>query len=362
MQDYASIKEKFYSLEKKVTQLSQRGDFDSLKPLLSEYNRLKEIVKKIEQLEDARRYLRELEEMLEEDPSLRDEIEEEIESTRGNIESLEKEIRRLLIPRDPNYDSNVILEIRAGAGGEEAALFAADLLRMYMKYAEKQGWKVSITHAHETDLGGYKEVVLLIEGKGAYGKLKYEGGVHRVQRIPITETGGRIHTSTVSVVVMPEYQDTSDVEINPDDLKIETMRASGAGGQHVNKTESAVRITHVPTGIVVHVQDERSQHQNKAKALRILKSKLKELKEREKREKLGQIRRSMVGSMERSEKIRTYNWPQNRVTDHRLSGEEKNYSLEKIMEGDLDELLENLEKLAISELEKEMAEAESPSD
>ncbi len=354
MEEFSAVLEKYRKLEEEVTRLSQEGNFDRLKEILPEYNRLKEAVSRIKELEEALSYVEELEGMAEEDPSLREEIEVELDETRRRIESLRREIRSLLIPRDPNYDSNVILEIRAGAGGEEAALFAADLLRMYVRYAEKKGWKVSITHAHETDLGGYKEVAVLIEGKGAYGRLKYEGGVHRVQRIPVTETGGRIHTSTVSVVVMPEYQDTSDVEIKPDDLKIETMRASGAGGQHVNKTESAVRITHIPTGIVVHVQDERSQHQNKAKALRILKSKLKELKEREKREKLGEIRRSMVGTMERSEKIRTYNWPQNRVTDHRLSGDEKNYPLDRIMEGDLDELLDNLEKLALAEMEQEV--------
>ena len=354
MEEFASVLEKYRKLEEEVTRLSQEGNFDKLKEILPEYNRLKEAASRIRELEGALSYVEELEGMAEEDPSLREEIESELEETRRKIESLRKEIKSLLIPRDPNYDSNVILEIRAGAGGEEAALFAADLLRMYVRYAEKKGWKVSVTHAHETDLGGYKEVAVLIEGKGAYGRLKYEGGVHRVQRIPVTEAGGRIHTSTVSVVVMPEYQDTSDVEIKSDDLKIETMRASGAGGQHVNKTESAVRITHIPTGIVVHVQDERSQHQNKAKALRILKSKLKELKEREKREKLGEIRRSMVGTMERSEKIRTYNWPQNRVTDHRLSGDEKNYPLDRIMEGDLDELLDNLEKLALAEMEQEV--------
>jgi len=342
--DFDKILERYNELEEKLYKLSSENKIDELKEVAKEYEDLKEIVKKIKAYKDLEKYLNELIELkeIEKDPKLKSEISQEIENTKIKIEKLEIEIKELLKPKDPNDELNAIVEIRAGAGGDEAGIFAGDLFRMYSKYAEKKGWKVSVIDAHENDYGGYKEIVFIVEGKGAYGRLKYEGGVHRVQRVPITEASGRIHTSTVSVVVLPEYKDVSDIEIKEDELKIETFRASGAGGQHVNKTESAVRITHIPTGIVVSVQDERSQHQNKAKALRILKSKLKEMKEREKLQEIGEKRKSMIGSMERAEKIRTYNWPQNRVTDHRLEGENKNYPLEKIIEGELDELIDSL--------------------
>jgi len=338
------ILDKFKELEGKLYKLSSEGKFDELKEVAKEYENLKGIVEKINNYKNLKKYIEELKELKEneKDPKMKQEIAEEIEKSEIELEKLENEIKELLKPKDPNDELNAIIEIRAGAGGDEAGIFAGDLFRMYSKYAEKKGWKISVIDSHPNDYGGFKEIVFIVEGKGAYGKLKYEAGVHRVQRVPITEASGRIHTSTVSVVVLPEYKDVSDIEIKEEELKIETFRASGAGGQHVNKTESAVRITHIPTGIVVSVQDERSQHQNKAKALRILKSKLKEMKEREKLEEIGQKRKSMIGSMERAEKIRTYNWPQNRVTDHRLEGENKNYSLEKIIEGDLDELLEAL--------------------
>ncbi|MEO0144862.1 MAG: peptide chain release factor 1 [candidate division WOR-3 bacterium] len=342
--DFDKILEKYQELERKLYELSSQNKFDELKEVAKEYEDLKEVVEKIKNFKNLENYLKELEELsrVEKDPNLRQEILDEIDLTKNKIKELESEIKEMLKPKDPNDELNAIIEIRAGAGGDEAGIFAGDLFRMYSKYAEKKNWKVSIIDAHPNDYGGFKEIVFIVEGKGAYGKLKYEGGVHRVQRVPITEAGGRIHTSTVSVVVLPEYKDVSDIEIKEEELKIETFRASGAGGQHVNKTESAVRITHIPTGIVVSVQDERSQHQNKAKALRILKAKLKEMKEREKLEEIGQKRKSMVGTMERAEKIRTYNWPQNRVTDHRLEGENKNYPLDKIIEGELDELLDAL--------------------
>ncbi len=342
--NFDKVLEKYNELEEKLYKLSSENKFDELKEVAKEYEELKEIVQKIQNYKKLQHYVKELKELkeIEKDPKLRIEIENEINRSELELQELEEEIKELLKPKDPNDELNAIIEIRAGAGGDEAGIFAGDLFRMYSKYAEKKGWKVSVLDAHPNDYGGYKEIVFIIEGKGAYGKLKYEAGVHRVQRIPITESGGRIHTSTVSVVVLPEYKDVSDIEIKEEDLRIDTFRASGAGGQHVNKTESAVRITHIPTGIVVSVQDERSQHQNKAKALKILKSKLKEMKEREKLEEIGQKRKSMVGTMERSEKIRTYNWPQNRVTDHRLEGEGKNYSLEKIIEGELDDLLDAL--------------------
>jgi peptide chain release factor 1 len=276
---------------------------------------------------------------VEEDDELRQLIKEEIKLLEEKIERLEKELPLLLLPKDPNDEKNVIVEIRAGAGGEEAALFAAELMRMYQRYAERKGWKVEVLDINETGLGGVKEVVLRIEGKGAYSRLKYESGVHRVQRVPVTEAGGRIHTSTATVAVLPEV-DEVEVEIRPEDLKIETMRASGHGGQHVNRTESAVRITHLPTGIVVSCQNERSQHQNKATALRILRAKLYELYQREQQEKIQKERRSQVGTGERSEKIRTYNFPQNRVTDHRIGLTV--YNLPEVLDGDLDEFIDAL--------------------
>lgn len=276
---------------------------------------------------------------VEEDDELRKLIKEEIKLLEEKIERLEKELPLLLLPKDPNDEKNVIVEIRAGAGGEEAALFAADLMRMYQRYAERKGWKVEVLDIHETGLGGIKEVVLRVEGKGAYSRLKYESGVHRVQRVPVTEASGRIHTSTATVAILPEV-DEIEVEIRPEDLKIETMRASGHGGQHVNRTESAVRITHIPTGIVVSCQNERSQHQNKAIALKILRAKLYELYQREQQEKIQKQRRSQVGTGERSEKIRTYNFPQNRVTDHRIGLTV--YNLPEVLDGDLDEFIDAL--------------------
>ncbi len=309
--------------------------------LTKELSELEDIVKVFRDYKIAIKELEENKELLEteEDPELRQLIREEIKNLEEKIESLEKELPLLLLPKDPNDEKNVILEIRAGAGGEEAALFAAELMRMYQRYAERKGWKVEVLDLNETGLGGIKEVVLRIEGKGAYSRLKFESGVHRVQRVPITESGGRIHTSTATVAVLPEV-DEVEVEINPDDLKIETMRASGHGGQHVNRTESAVRITHIPTGIVVTCQNERSQHQNKATALRILRAKLYELAQREQQEKIQKERRSQVGTGERSEKIRTYNFPQNRVTDHRVGL--TIYNLPVVLDGELDEFIDAL--------------------
>ncbi|MEJ7556561.1 MAG: peptide chain release factor 1, partial [Aquificaceae bacterium] len=268
------------------------------------------------------------------------------------LEKTEKHIRVLLLPKDPRDSKNVILEIRAGVGGEEAALFVADLLNMYRKYAEEKGWKFSILSANRTGLGGYKEVIALIEGEGVYSRLKFESGVHRVQRVPITEAGGRIHTSTATVAVLPETDET-EIQIDPKDLKIETFRASGAGGQYVNTTETAVRITHLPTGITVSCQDERSQFQNKQKALKILYARLKDFYERQKEEELARERRQQVGTGERSEKIRTYNFPQNRVTDHRINL--TLYKLGDVLEGKLDELIDALVEHYIEEKLKALA-------
>jgi peptide chain release factor 1 len=252
---------------------------------------------------------------------------------------LEEKLRFLLLPKDPNDEKNVLLEIRAGTGGEEAALFSADLFRMYTRYAERNGWKVEIMTLNETGIGGIKEVIAAIEGKNVYSKLKYESGVHRVQRVPTTEAGGRIHTSTATVAVLVE---PDDVEINVDekDLRVDTFRASGAGGQHVNKTDSAIRITHIPTGIVVQCQDERSQHKNRARAMRMLKARIYELEEEKRNSEISDMRKSMVGSGERSEKIRTYNFPQGRITDHRVGL--TLYRIEGILDGDIEELIQAL--------------------
>lgn len=270
------------------------------------------------------------------DPEMRELAEAELHKLEERRDELEQELKVLLLPKDPAEEKDVVLEIRAGTGGEEAALFAADLTRMYTRYAEARGWKVEVLSSHPTTLRGFKEIVLGISGKGAYGKLRFESGVHRVQRVPATEASGRIHTSTVTVAVLPEPEEV-EVQIDPKDLRIEVFRASGHGGQHVNVTDSAVRITHIPTGIVVSCQDERSQHKNRAKAMRVLRARLLEKAEAEQEAEISQRRREQVGTGGRSEKIRTYNFPQNRVTDHRIGL--TLYNLEGILEGDVEELI-----------------------
>ncbi len=276
---------------------------------------------------------------------------EEMEGFRAALERLEQELALRLMPRDPNDEKNVLVEIRGGAGGEEAALFAADLYRMYGRYAERQGWKVELLSSNPTDIGGFKEVIFMVEGDGAFSRLKYERGVHRVQRIPVTEAGGRIHTSTVTVTVLPEAEEV-DVAVDPDDLRVETMRSGGAGGQHVNKTESAVRITHIPSGIVVSCQDEKSQHKNRAKAMRVLRARLKALYDSEREKELSDERKSQVGTGDRSERIRTYNFPQGRVTDHRVGL--TLHRLESVLDGDIEEILH---ALAAQEQKERLAEA-----
>ncbi|MCY0885399.1 MAG: peptide chain release factor 1 [Firmicutes bacterium] len=273
------------------------------------------------------------------DPETRAWAEAEWERAKGEAAALERRLQALLLPRDPNDARNVIVEIRAGAGGEEAALFAADLYRMYTRYAERKGWKSEILSQNPTDIGGFKEVVFAIEGRGAFSRLKFERGVHRVQRVPVTEAGGRIHTSTVTVAVLPEAEEV-DVEIDPDDLRIETMRSGGAGGQHVNKTESAVRITHLPTGIVVLCQDERSQHKNRDRAMKVLRARLLDLAESNRAQELAEARRAQVGTGDRSERIRTYNFPQGRITDHRIGL--TSHRLEEVLDGDLDPIIDAL--------------------
>lgn len=315
-----------------------------LKDLEELYNAYKNYKKLLSDLQQAKELLK--------NEELRELAREEVERLTKELEKAERDIRILLLPKDPRDSKNVILEIRAGVGGEEAALFVADLLHMYQKYAEEKGWKFSILSANKTGLGGYKEVIALIEGEGAYSRLKFERGVHRVQRVPITEAGGRIHTSTATVAVLPETDET-EIQIDPKDLKIETFRASGAGGQYVNTTETAVRITHIPTGITVSCQDERSQFQNRQKALKILYARLKDFFERQKEEELARERRQQVGTGERSEKIRTYNFPQNRVTDHRINL--TLYRLQDVLEGKLDEIIQALIEHDIEEKLKALA-------
>ncbi len=273
---------------------------------------------------------------MQQDPEMKEFAQEEIEAAKLRMENLESDLQKMLLPKDPNDERNIFLEIRAGTGGDESALFAGDLLRMYTRFAERNRWQVEMISESASDLGGYKEVIVRIVGHGAYSKLKFESGGHRVQRVPATEAQGRIHTSACTVAVMPEADELDDVHINPADLRIDTYRASGAGGQHVNKTDSAVRITHLPTGIVVECQDDRSQHKNKAQAMSVLAARINDAQLREQQAKEAATRKSLVGSGDRSERIRTYNFPQGRMTDHRINL--TLYKLDFIMDGDLEEL------------------------
>lgn len=274
------------------------------------------------------------------DPDMKELAAEEIEAAKAEITKLESDLQIALLPRDPNDERNLFLEIRAGTGGDESALFAADLFRMYTRYAERQRWKVEVISANESDLGGYREIICRIIGSGAYSKLKFESGGHRVQRVPETETQGRIHTSACTVAVMPEADELAAVEINPADIRIDTFRASGAGGQHINKTDSAVRITHIPTGIVVECQDDRSQHRNKAQAMSVLAARITDAQTRAQQAQIASTRKSLIGSGDRSERIRTYNFPQGRVTDHRINL--TLYKIDAIMQGELDDVVNAL--------------------
>ncbi len=276
-----------------------------------------------------------------EDEELRELAQEEYRAAKVRREQLEEQIKLLLIPKDPNDSKNVIMEIRGGVGGEEGMLFAADLFRMYSLYAESKGWKIEVANVSETELGGIKEISFVIEGEGAYSRLKFEAGGHRVQRVPVTESGGRIHTSAATVAVLPEIEEL-DFKLDMNDLKIDTYRSSGAGGQHVNKTESAIRITHLPTGTVVECQDERSQYKNKDRAMQILRSKLYEAEQAKQNAAVAAERKSQIGTGDRSDRVRTYNFPQNRVTDHRLSGDSKNFNIDAVINGELDPLIDAL--------------------
>jgi peptide chain release factor 1 len=325
-------------LEEVNSLLMQEGitdNMDQYRKLNREHAELGPLVELYQQYTQADRDIVAAQDMLA-DPEMKEFAQEEIAGSKARMEQLELDLQKLLLPKDPNDERNIFLEIRAGTGGDESALFAGDLLRMYTRYAERQRWQVEMVSESPSELGGYKEVIVRIVGLGAYSKLKFESGGHRVQRVPATETQGRIHTSACTVAVMPEADEIEDVDINPADLRIDTYRASGAGGQHINKTDSAVRITHLPTGLVVECQDDRSQHKNKASALKVLAARLKDVQLREQQSKEAATRKSLIGSGDRSERIRTYNFPQGRMTDHRINL--TLYKLDFIMDGDLDEL------------------------
>ena len=311
------------------------GDMDKFRKLSRERAELDPVVAAFASYTGTEGDIQAAQEMMD-DPELKAMAEEEYKLGKARLQRLEDELQVLLLPRDPDDGRSVFLEIRAGTGGDESALFAGDLLRMYSRYAEQKGWRVELMSESMSEVGGYKEVIARIDGDGVYGRLKFESGAHRVQRVPETETQGRIHTSACTVAILPEADELSDIVINPSDLRIDTFRASGAGGQHINKTDSAVRITHLPTGLVVECQDDRSQHRNKDKAMQVLAARLKDKQQQEQHSKEAAQRKSLVGSGDRSERIRTYNYPQGRVTDHRINL--TLYKLQAIMEGDMEEL------------------------
>lgn len=349
------IKQRHLEISEMLSNPDIFKDQNRFRKLAKEQSELAEIVEKYDEYEKAANQIAEAEAIIESeiDKELVELAQMELQESRQQQDKIEQDLKVLLIPRDPEDEKNAIVEIRAGTGGNEACLFAGDLYRMYMKYAERQNWKTEILTWHPQEIGGFKEVSLLVSGTNAYGKLKFEGGVHRVQRVPLTEASGRIHTSAASVAVLPEAEEV-DITIDPNDLRVDVFRSSGPGGQSVNTTDSAVRITHIPSGMVVTCQDEKSQHKNKAKALKVLRARLYEQKKEEEEARLTASRRSMVSTGDRSAKIRTFNFPQNRVTDHRINL--TLYKLDRILEGDLEELIEQLqiadraEKLNVPEL------------
>lgn len=334
------ILEKYEDLSLKVSDPDIINNQPVWQKHMKEMGEMEPIVNKYKEYKKAKESMAEAKEMLEEnDEELREMAKMEISELEDKLETYESELKVLLLPKDPNDEKNVILEIRAGTGGEEAALFGANLLRMYMRYAERRGWKTEIMDINDTGLGGVKEAVMLIKGKGAYSRLKYESGAHRVQRVPETESSGRIHTSAATVAVLPEVDDV-EVEVNPNDVRVDVYRASGNGGQCVNTTDSAVRLTHVPTGLIVTCQDEKSQIKNKEKAFKVLRARLYDLKLQEQNDEISAQRKSQVGSGDRSERIRTYNYPQGRVSDHRINM--TLYKLDYFLDGDLDEIIDGL--------------------
>ncbi len=336
------VEERFEFINEKLCQSDVVSDMEQYKKLMQELKTLTPVVEKYREFKAAESTVAEARELLEAgglEKDFREMVQEEFEESREKLEVLREELKILLLPRDPNDDKNVIVEIRGGAGGEEASLFAGVLYRMYSMYAETKGWKTEVLNSNPTELGGFKEVSFMIEGEGAYSRFKFESGVHRVQRVPETESQGRIQTSTATVAVLPEAEEV-DVDINPADLQIDTYRSGGAGGQHVNKTESAIRITHLPTGTVVECQDERSQYKNKDRAMKILRSKILEAEREKQHDAIAGERRAQVGTGDRSERIRTYNYPQGRVSDHRINL--TLYKIDAIVNGDLDEIIDAL--------------------
>ncbi len=341
------------SMQKKLAALSDRiqelngllssetitHDMDQYRKITKEHSDVTPIVDEYLAYKKNEDNLNEAQAMLS-DPEMKEFAQEEIEQCKLKLVTIEDNLQKLLLPKDPNDEKNIFIEIRAGTGGDESALFAGDLFRMYSRYTERQGWKMEIVSSSESEVGGYKEIIMKIIGFGAYSKLKFESGGHRVQRVPDTETQGRIHTSACTVAVLPEADEISDVIINPAEIRLDTYRASGAGGQHINKTDSAVRITHLPTGIVVECQDDRSQHRNKAQAMSVLAARIRDAQIREQQSKLASDRRSLIGSGDRSERIRTYNYPQGRITDHRINL--TLYKIEAITDGDMEELINAL--------------------
>ncbi len=340
-----------------MNQESATADMNQYRKLTREHAELEPVVGLYAQWRDAQLDIKTAQEMMQ-DPSMKAFAQEEIDAAQERIAALELDLQKMLLPKDPNDERNIFLEIRAGTGGDESALFAGDLLRMYTRYAERCRWQVEMVSESPSEIGGYKEVIVRLVGQGVYSRMKFESGGHRVQRVPATETQGRIHTSACTVAVMPEADEISDVDINPADLRIDTFRASGAGGQHINKTDSAVRLTHIPTGIVVECQDDRSQHKNKAQAMKVLATRIKDVQLRAQQASEAATRKSLVGSGDRSERIRTYNFPQGRITDHRINL--TLYKLEMVMEGDLDELTNTL--MAEHQTEQLAALAESQAD
>ncbi|MCL1073715.1 peptide chain release factor 1 [Shewanella dokdonensis] len=335
------LQERYEEVQALLSEADVISDQERFRTLSREYSQLEDVVKGFRDFQQAQADLQTAEDMLQEDdPDMREMAQDELKAAKARLEQLEGELQILLLPKDPNDDTNAFLEVRAGTGGDEAALFAGDLFRMYSRYAEAQRWQVEVVSANEGEHGGFKEVIARVSGDGVYGRLKFESGGHRVQRVPETESQGRVHTSACTVAVMHEVPEAEAVEINPADLRIDTFRSSGAGGQHVNKTDSAIRITHLPTGLVVECQDERSQHKNKARAMSVLAARLQAREDEKRASEEASTRRSLVGSGDRSERIRTYNFPQGRVSEHRINL--TLYRLNEVMEGDLDQLIDPL--------------------
>jgi len=332
----ANLSERLEEINRLMSAENATSNMDNYRKITQEHAEITPIVEQYRAFEQVEADMNEAQKMLS-DPDMKEFAQEEIEQCKAKTEEIENNLQTLLLPKDPNDDRNLFLEIRAGTGGDESGLFAGDLFRMYSRYAERQRWKVEVVSANESEIGGYKEIIAKIEGYGAYSKLKFESGVHRVQRVPDTETQGRIHTSACTVAILAEADEVSDVVINPAEIRIDTYRASGAGGQHINKTDSAVRITHMPTGIVVECQDDRSQHKNKAQAMSVLVARIKDAEVRAQQSKIASERKSLIGSGDRSERIRTYNYPQGRITDHRINL--TLYKIDSITEGDMDELI-----------------------